>query len=141
MADDYGFKYALYQKSLANKDPNDIGYSSKYNTLKQWLTGIKSVAAVHQALTTVTIPHGLPYRPTFNAYYRDTLSGNVYAVSSGQEGQSFARQGAEIGCHAKADNYNLTIEVWNNNATTDKNVDVFYEIFYEDLSTELTTTF
>ena len=133
---DFGFKYSLPLKStLGNNNPKELGYSSKFQTLETFKSGRASKAASAGALTTLEIAHGLPYRPAFNAYYRDTLTGEVYQCMSGFEEESFNRVAAEISVHAKVNNYNLIFSIYNNAAST-KNVDVFYEIFIQDLTTE-----
>lgn len=133
---DYGFKYSLSHKSaLGNNNPLELGYSSKFRTLKIFKSGKVSVTATALTNTTITVAHGLFYRPAFNAYYTDTLTGEYYPVMSGFEDTSFFRVAAEISVHAKVDNYNLTLVVFNNNAA-DRNVDLYYDIFVEDLTTE-----
>jgi hypothetical protein len=139
MVQDYGVRYALPNKDLKKKDPDDIGFSSSFNTLKTFVSGVVSKTATHGALTSLQVPHGLGYRPAFNAYFRDTLSGEVYPVASGFENTEFNRSGSEINVHAKSDNYNLNFDIWNDNSTTDKGIDIYYEVFYEDLTTEPAT--
>jgi hypothetical protein len=135
MADD-GFKYSLTNQSAEKShDPKIIGYSSEFTTLKTLKSGYISKACAAGVNTSVEIVHGLKYRPGFNAYFKDTLSGDWYQVMSGFEDVSFGRSGAEISVHAKSNNYNLVLDIFNNNAAT-RNVDLFYEILYEDLTTE-----
>lgn len=136
MAQDYGFRYSLPKKNLERRDPQDVGFSSTINTLKTYISGIVSKLATHGTTTTIEVPHGLGYRPAFNGYYRDSTTGEVYQIASGFEANEFSRSATDINVHARSDNYNLTFNIWNDNASLDKNVDIFYEVFYEDLTTE-----
>lgn len=134
MADDYGIKYALSgKKANGNINPKELGYSSQFNTLKTFKQDTISYN-VATGITTKTIAHGLNYRPAFNAYFRDSLTGEVYQVSAFNQ-NGLGRSGAEINVEAKSDNYNLTLRINNSNAAN-RNVDIFYEIFYENLTTE-----
>lgn len=135
MTDEYGFIYATYRKSLNNRNSQDIGFSSLYNTLKTFKSGIISKAVAGSSSDTISVAHGLGYRPAFNAYFRDTLSGEVYPIASGFEDINFGRSGAEINVHGKSDNANVIFVIFNNNAAS-RNVDIFYEVFYEDLVSE-----
>lgn len=135
MAEDYGIKYAVTQKSLEDRDPHSVGYSSTDVTLKKLTSGVVSISTPNTTLTTLEIPHGLGYRPAFNAYFRDPLNGEVYPVSSGFESVDFNRLGSVANVHAKSNNYNLVLQAYQNSGST-KGIDIFYEIFYEDLVTE-----
>lgn len=132
---DLGFKYSLTGKSaLGNTNPKELGYSSKFQTLMVWKSGKVSAAIPSQTLTEITVAHGLPYRPAFNAYYSDTLDGEVYQVVSGFPDISFGGVGGETSVQAKSNNYNLVLSVYNNNVA-ERNVDIYYEIFIQDLTT------
>ncbi len=131
----YGAKYAIKYKDLNKKDPNDIGFSSGFGTLKTHISGIKSVAAAANSLTTVEVPHGLNYRPAFNGYFKDPVSGEVYAIAAGFEDVRFNGSGSVVNVHGKTNNYNLVLSVYNITGGT-LNVDIFYEVFYEDLVSE-----
>jgi hypothetical protein len=138
-----GFKYTktyesptgelVYKSVIGNINPHELGYSSGFNTLKVHKSGMISKAVGGSAYATVQVSHGLLYRPAFNAYYRDTLSGEVYHIMSGFEDIDFGRSGAEIAVHGASNNSEVTFTIFNNNASS-RNVDIFYEIFYEDLS-------
>lgn len=131
---DYGFKYSVPgKKANGNINGKELGYSSKYGTLKTFKQGNISYASA-SGLTTQTIRHGLPYRPAFNLYYRDTLTGEVYQANS-FNASSLVREDAEISVEGSADPYNLNIRIYNSSGSS-KNVDIFYEIFYEDLVLE-----
>jgi hypothetical protein len=132
MAQDYGFKYCIPQKSLLNKDEKDIGFSSRYNTLKTHISGLISKSVATNVYTTIEVAHGLPYRPAFNGYYRDTISGEVYPISSGFPDSGSLRSGTNIEVSGKSNNYNLTFTLYNDTGAT-RNIDIFYEVFYEDL--------
>lgn len=133
---DYGFKYSIGKKSVVgNVDPKQLGYSSKFGTLKTFLSDKVSVAAAANTFTTKEVQHNLNYRPAFNAYFRDPSNGEVYQVESGFESIQFNRSGAQVNVHAKTDNFNITFVVYNSTGST-KNVDIFFEIFHEDLTTE-----
>lgn len=128
----HGLKYSVKGFSaLGNTNSRELGYSSRYNTLKTHEKGIKSLVAAAGS-NSLTINHGLRYRPAFNAYFRDTLTGEVYQVMSGFEDVTFSRSGAEINVHAKSTNSTLAFTIYNNTASN-KNVDIFYEIFIEDI--------
>lgn len=131
----YGIRFCIPRKTLTKKDFRDLGFSSSLTTLKTFLSGIISKAAPSVTLTTIQVAHGLGYRPAFNGFFRDTLTGEVYAIASGFEDSQFGRVAAEINVHGKSDNYNLTFDIFNNAGVT-KNVDIFFEVFYEDLTSE-----
>jgi hypothetical protein len=132
--EDYGVKYSVGGKSvIGNTNARELGYSTQYNTLKTFKQDTISYA-VANGITTKTIHHGLDYRPAFNVYYRDTLTGEVYQSSTFHQ-DGAAREDAEISVEAKSDNYNLTLRINNSNASS-RNVDIFYEIFYEDVVQE-----
>lgn len=134
MAEDYGIKYALPgKKANGNKNPKELGFSSQFNTLKTFKKGNPSFVAPN-GISTWEIAHGLGYRPAFNAYYRDSFNGEIYQVSSFNQNGS-GREGASITCEAKSNNYNLVIRIHNQSGLT-KNIDFFFEIFYENLTTE-----
>lgn len=133
---DYGFKYSTGNKSIINNsNPLEIGYSSRFQTLKIFKSGKVSSAASAGVNTTVTVAHGLSYRPAFNAYFTDTLTSEYYQIMSGFEDITFTRVASEINVHGKSNNYNLVFVIFNN-AASSKNVDIYYDIFVEDLTTE-----
>lgn len=135
MAEDYGIKYALPGKSaLKNINPQELGYSSKFKTLQVFKQDTVSYN-VAAGFTTKTINHGLPYRPAFNCYFRDSQTGEIYQTEGGFEDIQFNRSGAHLNVHAKTDNQNITLVIYNS-AGANRNVDIFYEIFYQDLTTE-----
>lgn len=130
MAEDYGFKYSIPEKDLSKKDPNDVGFSSSFNTLKTYISGNISKAAPTGGDTTIEIPHGLGYIPSFNGYFKggNGAAGEWHPISSGIEDVNNT-----VGM--KADSYNLTITITNWSGST-KNIDIFYEIFYENIQEE-----
>lgn len=132
---DYGAKYAIQYKDLSKRDPNDIGMSSGFGTLKTHISGVVSKSAAAGALTIVEVPHGLGYRPSFNGYFRDPTNGEVYPIASGFEDVSFNRSGSVVNVHGKSNNYNLVLAIYNTTAGA-LGVDIFYEVFYEDLVSE-----
>lgn len=130
----FGFKYSIRNKKAEkNTNPKELGYSSQYETYKTFLQGNISYQ-VPDGLSSKTIRHGLSYRPAFNVYYRDSLTGEVYQTNTFHPDGS-DREDAEISIEAGTDPYNLYLEI-DNSSGGDRNVDIFYEIFYEDLVLE-----
>jgi hypothetical protein len=135
VADDYGIKYALSNKTvIKNTNAQELGYSSKYKTLQTFRQDTVSYN-VPAGFTTKTVNHGLPYRPAFNCYFRDSQTGEIYQTEGGFEDIQFNRAGAQLNVHAKTDNQNITFVIYNSSGSS-KNVDIYYEIFYQDLTTE-----
>jgi hypothetical protein len=131
----YGIKYAIPGKSLEDNNPKSIGFTSGIPTLKDQVSGILSKQAAASSLTTVEVPHGLPYRPAFNGWFRDPSNGEVYAVASGFDDVTFNRSGSVVNVHMSSNNYNLVFAIYNTTGAA-KNVDIFYEAFIDDLVSE-----
>ena len=65
---DYGLKIAKTGYDVLIAGDNNLVFSSKFNSLKEYLSGIISDTVDPASTKTVTVAHGLSYAPSFLTY-------------------------------------------------------------------------
>lgn len=76
MANEFGIKITLPNKSENSSDPNDFTLHSSYNMWKVSSTGSGSVSVAGDGTESdVTITHNLGYNPYFIVYAKDRTTG------------------------------------------------------------------
>lgn len=137
MVSDYGLKFSIKGKSvIGNTNLQELGFTSNFPSLKTSSQGVKSVSVGASSSVDANVFHSLIYRPAFNAYFRDTGTGEIFQVMSGFDDIGFERTTPNVNVLAKSDNQSLNFRIQNGTGIT-VGVDIFYEIFIEDLSGDL----
>ena len=80
---DYGLKIAKTGYDVLTTGDNNLVFSSKFNSLKEYLSGILSADVTAGGTQTVTVAHGLSYAPSFLVYNDGDDSYWHYANSGG----------------------------------------------------------
>lgn len=92
-----GLKVAKPGHNVLNtKNPNNLNFSSDYNTLKYYLSGVVSIAVNESILAntyskTVTLTHGLGFYPVCLAYVQDDRMANPQPMGRFQAGSGASR--------------------------------------------------
>lgn len=113
-------------------DPNNLVFDSRLNHLKNKLAGSFTQTVANGATYTKTVAHGLTGKhPLCMAYFRDTSASNWYITMSTYVTPFLNRK--SIGLHVEiySDTTNVYIKVRNSSGSS-KEVEVQYEIFYEN---------
>ncbi len=122
----WGIKYTTRGKEATkNANVEELGLTSAFNSLKIWESGRRSITTNGSGLATITINHNLGYIPAFNGYYKGT-DGRIYPMMTAVPSDGGYTTGI------KSTNSTIEINIYSDPNT---NVDVFYEIFIEDLVT------
>ncbi|MDE2025148.1 MAG: hypothetical protein KGJ07_01510, partial [Patescibacteria group bacterium] len=92
-----GLKVAKPGHNVLNtKNPNNLNFSTDYNTLKYYLSGVLSIAVNESLLAntyskTVTLTHGLGFYPVCLAYVQDDRMANPQPMGRFQAGSGASR--------------------------------------------------
>lgn len=116
---------------LTETDPNNLIFSSDYNTLKYYLSGSITVNGVDDGtLYTQTVAHNLGYIPFFTAYTFALGSTTLFAIVPNNQ-QTVAGRNYQ---NVYADSTNLIFATQQNQGTGNPNSYTFYyKIFKNNL--------
>ena len=126
------FKIAKPGFDPLTADSKDLIFDSTLNHLKNKIAGSFTQTIVSGGSYTETIAHGLgSVHPLCMAYFRDTSTSN-WLVALTEFGVNFSdRKSTEFSVEIYSDTTNVYIKARNNYASS-KEIEVQYEIFYEN---------
>lgn len=114
--------------ALTETNPNNLVFSSDYNTLKYSTSGSVSIDLSTGTEFEVTVPHNLGYKPVFFAYHRWDTGDYSYVLMD----RSWADAGYFIHVHVFVDNNNLIFKV-RQDSTRSMTGTIKYKIFKNSL--------
>lgn len=125
MAQEYGAKVSKPGYDVKTATPDQLVYSSKYNTLRVFASGSGSINLSSGNIGVVTIAHNLGYRPAF-AFYSEiiTADGNYRLMP-----YTFPI-GGDAGVIPYIDNTNLKIRYGANHVSSNTTIHYRYFIYY-----------
>lgn len=110
-------------------NPNDLIFSSDYNTLKYATSGTYLMST--NTTTVATVPHSLGYTPFFIAFVNQFSAVGAGTAEFGMV-EHFISTGAFVAARAYVDGTNLYLS-YNAGGTTTYNIYWYYKIFKNNL--------
>lgn len=123
-----GYKLSVSKENInvgTATDPDDLNYSSDYDTLKYYKAGSIQLA-YNGSNVSGTVSHGLGYVPFFTAYVNNLSPSNTWSMVP----QTFSDFGAYLYLNAYANTANIYFTV--ETASAVNTATFYYKIFRND---------
>lgn len=129
----YGLKIAQKDKSAETSNTRQLGFDSRFKTLKVFKKGTASQSGNSGDTLTFTIPHLLPFIPFALVYYNSSLFPTYWEIFPYAGGNNFITANGDIFFNFDIDETNVTFALRIQNGAAET-ITIKYIIFYEPLN-------